>query len=326
MWSRESVTGKASRKINDIIAFSIWVILIAKRKILCRLLKDVHTLGINSNAPLKPHVLNIGAVAIFAVPLAAWMFKILPLQVSDCELLARYFLIRAFNVESCTTWYIIALFLSFFLLTLRTFVAVIYILICIALRRVLITQTVAKSEMVKNLSVRFDAISFQYHLAKNESVIEVLRLFEKTMSFPIFLTEISDLFEMFLGFTWLDSRNHLTDEHSWLTRYAISTCFSSLRAFLFFLCISLAASGVHDASKKCKEVHETILKGALISKSTVSNRDILQLLIMHQSPTFKLSALGFFYFTKGFILSAIGSVLTYSLLIIQIDSSSIARH
>ncbi|GIY63071.1 hypothetical protein CDAR_563901 [Caerostris darwini] len=57
------------------------------------------------------------------------------------------------------------------------------------------------------------------------------------------------------------------------------------------------------------------------SKSKKDFKTVSVLLVAHQSPPFILSAWGFFYFTKGLVLVALGSVMTYSLLIIQISST-----
>ncbi|GFU47331.1 uncharacterized protein NPIL_82131 [Nephila pilipes] len=314
--SGESVTAKVSRKLNDIIAFSVWAMLVMKRKNIFRLFKDIHALGIDLNVRLTSPILYVGLVTILAIPLFEWLFKTLPMQNDDCKILVKYYSVNIMSTQNCKPWYFIALFETFFSYTVRTFYAVTYIILCWALRRILNSHSSGKSDMVRNLSLSYDPHRFEHYLVKNESIIQVLKYFEKTMSFPIFLIEIGDLFEMFLGLTWLNFRRKVTKD-IWLLRYSIGTCFSAVRALVFFLCVSLAAASVHEGSEKCKDAQGIILKNALYSKPKVNTRDIIHLLILHQTPTFKLSASGFFYFTKGLVLSAIGSVLTYSLLIIQ---------
>ncbi|GFU47335.1 uncharacterized protein NPIL_82151 [Nephila pilipes] len=315
--SQENITSKVSRTLNIVIAFSVWVMLITKRKNIFRLFKDIHALGVDLNVQLTSPILYIGVVTTLAVPLVAWLCRTLPMQDHDCKRAVKYYSFHTLSVLNCKPWYFIALFDAFFSYIVRTFLAVIYTILCWALRRILNSHSTGKSDMVRNLSLSYNPHSFEHYLVKNESIIQVLKYFEKTMSLPIFLIEVSDLSEMFLGLTYWNSNIHITLKNSWVKRYSIGTCFSAVRAFVFFLCVSLAAASIHEGSEKCKEVQETILKNALYSKSMVNTRDIIHLLILHQTPTFKLSASGFFYFTKGLVLSAIGSALTYSLFIIQ---------
>ncbi|GFU47337.1 uncharacterized protein NPIL_82161 [Nephila pilipes] len=165
----------------------------------------------------------------------------------------------------------------------------------------------------------FDSASLLNYLTKYESVIEVLKHFERILSYPIFLSEVCDLIGLFSGFTWFDKFTHevilYRQRQHWFEIY-----FIPLRALVSFLCVSLAASSVHEAVRKCKDVQEKILKLVLDSKTMLNSKDIFHLLVAYQSPPFVLSAWGFFYFTKSLILVAFGSIMTYSLLIQQLVS------
>ncbi|GIY63073.1 hypothetical protein CDAR_563911 [Caerostris darwini] len=128
-----------------------------------------------------------------------------------------------------------------------------------------------------------------------------------------------DLLGLFFGFIWIDiSKSPL---NNWLRHYWLSVYFTSLFSLVSFLCVSLTASSVHEVSKECKNVQEIMLKQLLASNRKKDFKTVSVLLVALQSPPFILSAWGFFFFTKGLVLVALGSVMTYSLLLIQISST-----
>ncbi|GIX71347.1 hypothetical protein CEXT_183761 [Caerostris extrusa] len=99
------------------------------------------------------------------------------------------------------------------------------------------------------------------------------------------------------------------------------------RFVLFHFC---AFRWLRQAFMKLARITRTpkkkMLKHILAYNQNVDFKVLFSLFITHQSSPFTLSAWGFFYFTKGLVLSAIGSALTYSLLMIQIDTSVILRN
>ncbi|GIY38332.1 uncharacterized protein CEXT_461671 [Caerostris extrusa] len=119
----------------------------------------------------------------------------------------------------------------------------------------------------------------------------------------------------------MDRRKSKSTLQHWYRHYWLPIYFTSLVSLLSFLCVSLTASSVHEASKECKNVQEIMLKQVLASNRKEDFKTVTLLLVAHQSPPFILSAWGFFYFSKGLVLAALGSVMTYSLLIIQIGST-----
>ncbi|GBM31894.1 hypothetical protein AVEN_219780-1 [Araneus ventricosus] len=106
----------------------------------------------------------------------------------------------------------------------------------------------------------------------------------------------------------------------WAEHFYYYILFSFLISTLSFLCITLAASRVGDATKNAKRVQEKMLQRALPLAQRADREELLLLFATQKSPTFTLTAWGFFTFTKGLILPAIGSISTFSLLILQMDS------
>ncbi|GIY05410.1 uncharacterized protein CDAR_462941 [Caerostris darwini] len=168
----------------------------------------------------------------------------------------------------------------------------------------------------QNIDLKTDV--FLKYLATYESTVRILKSVERVMSFPIFLVAITDCTNMFNGFLWLDPFKQIKNISSY-NKHSLSTLFMSLRAVASFLCVSLAASGVHEAIKSSQEVQKQILTRLLASGIERNSKDMLLLFVSSSSSPFCLTGWGFFHFTKGFVLTAIGSILTYSLLILQID-------
>lgn len=77
----------------------------------------------------------------------------------------------------------------------------------------------------------------------------------------------------------------------------------------------MVASAFNEADKIEKKVNIDILYLiGPVERSCTSNNVELLSLSYHEAP-FVFSACGFFYFTRGFYLAAIGCLITYSLLI-----------
>ncbi|GFR26599.1 uncharacterized protein TNCT_602911 [Trichonephila clavata] len=120
------------------------------------------------------------------------------------------------------------------------------------------------------------------------------------------------------GLIKLDPFDNIPEEKMRDSSYWWAIVFVSVRGFLSFLCIAMAASRVHDASKNSKDMQEDILKRLHTSGEKKEIQESLLLNTSYNSPPFILSAWKVFYFKRRIILSVTGSVVTYSLLIMQI--------
>ncbi|GFS52858.1 uncharacterized protein NPIL_485671 [Nephila pilipes] len=136
------------------------------------------------------------------------------------------------------------------------------------------------------------------------------------MSFPVVLVIIDDYMNIFYGFERLNNWKNLAEAET--SRFnSLGVLFMCLRSLVSFLSICLAAASVHEASKNTKNVQKEMLE-KVINSGNHTNRNQLHLFLAYNSPAITLSAWGFFYFTRGLILTALGSILAYSLLVIQI--------
>ncbi|GFU47339.1 uncharacterized protein NPIL_82171 [Nephila pilipes] len=143
----------------------------------------------------------------------------------------------------------------------------------------------------------------------------MVNYFEEVMSLPIFLVIVNEYMNLFYGFQQLDNTHKFAVTKT--TKYhsfgILSMC---LRSFVAFMSICLAASSVHDASKNAKNVQKEMLEKVIDSGNHTYRNQLL--FLTYNSPAIKLSAWGFIFFTRGLILTALGSIIAYSLLVNQI--------
>ncbi|GFU47333.1 uncharacterized protein NPIL_82141 [Nephila pilipes] len=173
---------------------------------------------------------------------------------------------------------------------------------------------------MEDLNVRIDYIYFKNYIEVYESIVNVLKVFDDAISLPIFLIVFSDSMTMYYGLVRLGPpRRQLMQLKVWVERYIFGIVFAFLRALLSFLFVAVAASSVHEASKNAKDIQQRMTKRILASEENNNNKDIFLLLVSNDSPPLILTAWGFFPFNRGLIFSAIGTVLTYSLLMMHIS-------
>ncbi|GBN87552.1 hypothetical protein AVEN_233592-1 [Araneus ventricosus] len=310
---RESI----SRKFADVIAFLLWLTLKSRCQRISDLLNDILHLGRSLNVAFKQIWDKIGAFVTVGVLLTIWVSTNVEFEERECKSVLAYFSFNYFYVGegyNCKIVCITMLFYQFATYTLRTCLAVLYVILCFHYSKLLHKL----SKIPYKVSDSSVPNSIRYHFITYESIIKALKSFENTMSLPIFLIEIGDCIAMFYCFVKMDPF-HQSEERWFLKNYSLSGQFFALRAVLSFLCVSLAASRVHEACKNAKDVQEEMMK-KLIASDEEHKKEFLLLLVTHNSPPFTLSAWGFFYFDRGLILSAIGSILTYSLLILQLNT------
>lgn len=79
------------------------------------------------------------------------------------------------------------------------------------------------------------------------------------------------------------------------------------------------AGEVSQADQKAKYSNDKLLRYGF-SANNFANLDVkLNLLHQNSKPAFTLTAWGFFYFERRFFLTAIGCILSYALLFINLE-------
>ncbi|KAF8786125.1 hypothetical protein HNY73_007887 [Argiope bruennichi] len=305
-----------SRKFPIVIAFALWCTLRSRHREIRNSLTNIHYLGNNLSVVFETVWTKIGLAVTVGVPLLMWLSVSIPFVENNCQKMMTYF---SFNYSyvpesyNCVVLCIAMLFYNLGVYALSTSFAVFYVILCFHLSKLLHKFSKITSRNLEDKGCS----AIRHHLVTYESLTQTLKSFESTMSFPIFLIQMSDCIVMFYSFVKLDPF-HQSGERWFLKHYTFSLYFMALKAVASFLCVSLAATRVHEACRVIKDEQEEMLKLVIISPD-MHEKELLLLLVNHNSPPFTLSAWSFFSFNRGMIMSAVGSILTYSLLILQLD-------
>ncbi|KAF8794566.1 hypothetical protein HNY73_002537 [Argiope bruennichi] len=155
----------------------------------------------------------------------------------------------------------------------------------------------------------------EQHFTKYRREMKLLSSIEQEFSFPVFLLQMNDLMRM-LAFLVL----YASYDPRLVVSYPAPAMFTAVRSILSFLLVSAAASCVHAADSKAKSANEELWHVLVSRGSDVETHKLRVFMITNKKP-FAFSIWGCFHFTKSYIFSAIGCLLTYSLLIAQLCNS-----
>ncbi|GFT93552.1 uncharacterized protein NPIL_346011, partial [Nephila pilipes] len=266
---------------------------VRKRQV-SHLLHDVENLISNKNLEIPKLGIVTGIIIIILVPFTAWMSLTVPFQDEDeCRILVNQHFFGFDFVKdgnNCFVLFIVVFVRQFFQYTLRTAVTVVYVIICSSLRNVLNTHSELGAKRVTNPNAEINCVYFKSYLQTHESVLSVLKSFEKTMSLPIFLIVSSNIMAVMFGVVIFDPLNNVPEYISYIVKYIPAVIFISLSGMASFLCICFAASEVHEAGKNARDVEKDMLKRILNSGQTSDIQKVVPFSILHSSPPFVLSA------------------------------------
>ncbi|GFR16487.1 hypothetical protein TNCT_301401, partial [Trichonephila clavata] len=97
--------------------------------------------------------------------------------------------------------------------------------------------------------------------------------------------------------------------------------FSAMLGLIGFLLLSISASDIHEADKMAKRINSELCKEEWLYHKRKCISEWIPLPFTDSERAFKLSRWNLFFFTRNFILSAFGNLLTYTLLLLQLDLS-----
>ncbi|GBL87152.1 hypothetical protein AVEN_270451-1 [Araneus ventricosus] len=255
----------------------------------------------------------ISMVAIIANPVVGSLIAILPVTEKHCQMLLRYQVFSLIDVpasKSCMIWYVVGPISIVPPYVLCSGVSILYVIFCCCFRNLLHTHSKTGLEK-EHISCK----NFRNHLLTHDRAVKVLKDFQEVMSLPVFMIVVKDCAGIFFGFIALDPFGRISNPllfKPWIW----AAVFVSLTSSISFLSISLAAASVGEASKNASDVQQEMMKR--VHASTLQDKvELFVFFKTHKTAPFNLSAGGVFCFTKGLVLAAIGSLLTYSLLLLQ---------
>ncbi|GFS55418.1 uncharacterized protein TNIN_197861 [Trichonephila inaurata madagascariensis] len=256
-------------------------------------------------------VITISASISVLVPFMNWLITLIDHE-DICLELIQYYTFRMVQYSSCAELHPIIMMYNFFHLGSLTAFLALYLVLCYVSRIVLRKHSFLRPRRMMASEVNFHKNRIELYFNRYRNITKVLRLIEQELSLPIFLSQINDLIGIhacLVRFASFDPKYEL--------RHRESAIFMAVRAVLSFLCASVVAASVHEADAVAKEVNEELWQNVLASGMMVKNEKAISMLVGINTP-FAFTAWGCFRFTKSYILSATGCLLTYSLLISQI--------
>ncbi|GBN21539.1 hypothetical protein AVEN_260052-1 [Araneus ventricosus] len=157
----------------------------------------------------------------------------------------------------CRAMYIVMFIVQVPKLVLIHAFAVLYIILCCSLSKFFDLLSESGSE-----KKRVDFITYQHHLRIFEQITTVAKSLEDIMSLPICLIGVADFMGMFYGVVALDPFHRLSSR-SWMKTFSLSALTVCFKSFLSFVCVSLSAAHVHEASERDKEIQLVMIKKIL---------------------------------------------------------------
>ncbi|KAG8197539.1 hypothetical protein JTE90_007275 [Oedothorax gibbosus] len=152
------------------------------------------------------------------------------------------------------------------------------------------------------------------------SALEIVRLLRNALSLPLLLALVISLLNLFISISTL-----LIESTDVATILAWEMLVTSLNGSIILLTLTLQAAKIPDSLTKIKETARTLL--VKHSKHNFQNgitKETMYLLRrIEESELIQLSACGLIEFKKSFLLSAVGGLSTYGLLVLNFKRTDI---
>lgn len=313
--SPQSVKAVLPKKFIDLNNIALWYALMTRSDQILLVIQETFSLLLKLKVKNPVWLIRFSTIFVLASPIIGWLGAVLPFSEMECLMMMRYYSLVNTTLtfgNNCLGIFPVMLVHSFLVQTLQISVVAIYIILCCFIRRLLNVHSNRAMRVITKNNPRTSQQDVKRYFDAYDKIINTLQSIEKVMRFPIFLVHINDLVNMFNGFVQMDPFNSgLGHPMSFLIGIVVNSFYS----LLSFLWVSLSAASVNVADENAQDVNREFLKHV---QSIGMDESILVWCTSYSQP-FTLSAWGFFHFTKGFVLSAIGSVLTYSLLLISIN-------
>lgn len=222
------------------------------------------------------------------------------------------FLYNLFDLSECNyyyLYYIIKFTRVAFSKTLVSCAILLYITICNHFEKVLLKYFATNIEIISSKKISNDIVASRFLIY--DSILDTMRQFESLMSTSIFITFMFNAVETFHGMLILLQK---FDEQKYFKIFALLAS-----GFLSFCLISYMAGNVNQADQKARDSNDKLLHYGFTANNFTNLDMKLNLLHENNKPAFTLTAWGFFDFKRSFCLTAIGCILTYALLLINLE-------
>ncbi|KAF8794567.1 hypothetical protein HNY73_002538 [Argiope bruennichi] len=298
------------QKITDINTLILWFYIL-KKKDKIRATVDKLFLAVNLSECSKV-MLTCICILLGAINIVGWWITVPKYKDEFCsQLLKNYSFLLSENTDNCKLLHlVIAMFIV--VRTLETVVTILFVILCYMSRKILLMHCSEKPKLMALSKTGFYENKLKQHFIKYWCAMKVLNSVEQEFAFPVFLLQVNDLMGIF---TFLIRYGGY--DPGFTVSKAGPAAFTAVRSILSFLVISVAASSVHLADERVKRADEDLWY-ILLCRGSIMKNNQMGISVVINKKSFAFSAWGCFRFTKSYILSAVGCLLTYSLLIIQL--------
>lgn len=224
--------------------------------------------------------------------ISAWTFEVTDSRYIDWHL--KKFAVHLYFFAKTVGFYFNLAFTGF------------YVIVCRYMMMILRKHGHINANLLKTKSVTSNDIATSFR--RYNSILSMFRDINSLLSYPIFLSTSNNALGVLLSFIILIKSNN----------GAIEIVLVLVMNFLAFTETTFEASAVHEADKINKINDKKLLQSLTFQdRFRNSKADIDNFWQMtHESP-FTLSGWNFFEFTRGIYLTAVGTMITYTLLILQ---------
>lgn len=151
-------------------------------------------------------------------------------------------------------------------------------------------------------------VKLNQSLGQYNDIITRLERYENVMSLPVLVAFLNMSLQFFCNLYYI-----LYTHESVIMRYYVTGYnFTAMTIIIAF------ATSVNEADIAAKKSIKNIFKMCIKSKTNLNVEDIAEFWTLSITPSFSLTGWGMFRFTKTFYLSAVGCVITYTLLALKL--------
>ena len=223
----------------------------------------------------------------------------------------RTYFFHFYDSSTCNCYFLYYVIVFIHATLNKTFVSCVVILYsstCNHFQKVILKYVESNTQLASFRNNSNETVELRFCIY--ESIIKNIKRFESIMAFPIFVAFMFNVAEAFYGMLVLLNKSN--DEINW------KSCDYIIRGFISICLIIYAASDVNEEDKKAKVSNNDLLRSAFVV-SNLENLDTkLNLRHENEKPSLTLTAWGFFEFKRSFVFAAVGCVLTYALLFINL--------
>ncbi|GFS43688.1 uncharacterized protein NPIL_421891 [Nephila pilipes] len=304
-----------ARKITDMSSFVVWCCLFKRRHRINNSLSKLLHLVSEMKCFISSAVINIFSFMAIVIPIMGCVAILRDLKDSSCMRFLRYYTINIIppsENRNCPRLYPVMILYEVLRFEPVTILGVLFFLLCLMSRRLLVQHVALGYKLTIENEVFICKSNIEHYFTRYQYIIDAFFSIDQELSFPVFVLQVNDLAGLFAFLVRFASY-----DPKYVPSYIRAAIFAAVRAILSFFCVCGAAAAVHEADVKSKRHNEELWQRIVATGIKMKTEKSIILMVSNDK-AFAFTSWGCFRFTKSFILSAVGSILTYSLLITQV--------